>query len=65
MGELAKLKDRYDRNLLVEMVYAATAAWALTSNARQHAFVDGTVTRYISGHSGTLVAKVLSALKGA
>ncbi|MCC8432810.1 hypothetical protein LJ725_27875 [Reyranella aquatilis] len=26
-GELAKLKDKYERGLLIEMVYAATAAW--------------------------------------
>ena len=52
------------QGLLFEMVYAATAAWGLTSNARQHAFVDKVVTRYISEHSGTLAAKVLSVMRG-
>jgi hypothetical protein len=63
-GDLARLKDKYERGLLFEMVYAATAAWGLTSNARQHAFVDKVVTRYISDHSGTLAAKVLSVMRG-
>ena len=64
-SSLAQLKEKYESGLLLEMVYAGTAACALTSNARQHAFVDGVVTRYISDHSGTLAAKVLSTLKGA
>lgn len=63
-GELAKLKDKYERGLLIEMVYAATAAWGLTSNARQHAFVDAVVSQYISQHSGTPAAKILSVMKG-
>ncbi|HQS13650.1 hypothetical protein [Reyranella sp.] len=64
-SSLAQLKEKYEPGLLLEMVYAGTAAWALTSNARQHAFVDGVVTRYIADHSGTPAAKVLSTLKGA
>lgn len=63
-GDLAKLKDKYDQRTFLDMVYAATAAWALTSNARQHAFVDKVVTRYISEHSATLAARVLSVMKG-
>lgn len=63
-SDLAKLKDKYEPALLRDMVYAATAAWALTSNARQHAFIDSVVSRYISEHSGTLAAKVLSVMKG-
>lgn len=61
---LAQLKDKYEPGLLLEMTYAATAAWALTSNARQHAFVDRVVTRYISEHPGTLAVQLLSAMKG-
>jgi hypothetical protein len=30
----------------------------------QHAFIDSVVSRYISEHSGTLAAKVLSVMKG-
>ncbi|MDB5488269.1 MAG: hypothetical protein JWQ58_1984 [Reyranella sp.] len=63
LSGLAKLKEKYESELLVEMVYAGTAAWALTSNARQHGFVDVTVKRYISEHPGTWAAKVLAVLK--
>jgi hypothetical protein len=62
-SSLASLKDKYEPALLLEVVYAATAAWGLTSNARQHAFVNSAVTGYISEHSGTLAAKVLSVLR--
>ena len=62
-GYLATLKDKYDQRLLIEIAYAATAAWALTSNARQHGFVDVPVKRYISEHPGTWAAKVLAVLK--
>jgi len=64
-SDLGKLKDKYEPALLRDMVYAATAAWALTSNARQHAFIDRVVSRYVSQHSGTLAAKVLTVMKGA
>ena len=62
-AELGKLKDKYDQRLLLEIAYAGTAAWALTSNARQHGFVDVTAKRYISEHPGTWAAKVLAVLK--
>lgn len=62
-AELGKLKDKYDKRILIEIAYAGTAAWALTSNARQHGFVDVTVKRYISEHPGTWAAKVLAVLK--
>lgn len=62
-GALASLKDKYDQRTLVDIAYAATAAWALTSNARQHGFVDATVKRYITEHSGTWAGKVLAVLK--
>jgi len=63
-AELGKLKDKYESELLLEIAYAGAVAWALTSNARQHGFVDVTVKRYISEHPGTLAVKVLSVMKG-
>jgi hypothetical protein len=46
------------------MVYAASALWAIQSNARQHPFVKQTVTKYIGDHPGTPATKALSALTG-
>jgi hypothetical protein len=59
---LGQLKDKYGEALTREIVVAATAAWALESNAQQHAFVEKALTQYIAMHSGSPAAKVLSAL---
>jgi hypothetical protein len=58
-----QLKDRYGVEGGREMVFAAAAAWALESNAKQHVFVDKFLTEYIAAHSGTPAEKLLSALR--
>jgi hypothetical protein len=60
---LQALRGKYGDDDFRQIVYAATAAWALLANSRQHAFVDEAVTKYVSERSGTPVAKVLSSLR--
>jgi len=60
---LGQLKGKYGEELAREIIFAATAAWALGSNAQQHAFVDKFLTEYIAANSGTPAAKVLSILR--
>jgi hypothetical protein len=60
---LGQLKDKYSEQVAREIVFAASAAWGLVSNARQHSFVDGFLTSYIARNSGSPTAKVLSALR--
>jgi hypothetical protein len=57
------LKGKYDQALGREIIFAATAAWALGANARRHEKVAHTVTTYISEHPGTYTTKVLSVLR--
>jgi hypothetical protein len=58
-----QLKGKYDQALGREIIFAATAAWALGANARRHEKVAHTVTTYISEHPGTYTTKVLSVLR--
>jgi hypothetical protein len=60
---LGQLKDKYGEAGAREIVFAASAAWALRSNAQQHSFVDKFLTGYIAANSGTPTAKLLSALR--
>jgi hypothetical protein len=59
---LTELKTKYGEARGRQMVYAASALWATQSNARQHAFVKQTTTKYIQDHPGTPATKALSAL---
>jgi hypothetical protein len=56
------LKEKYGEARARQMLYAATALWAIASNARQHEFVRQTTARYIGDHPGTPATKALSAL---
>jgi hypothetical protein len=63
-GTIAGLKEKYGVPATVRMVYAATALWAIRSNAFQHDYVKQTVTKYIADHPGTPATKALSAATG-
>jgi hypothetical protein len=56
------LKEKYGEARARQMVYAATALWAIQSNARQHEYVRQTTAKYIEDHPGTPATKALSAL---
>ena len=56
---LGQLKGRYGEELGREIIFSATAAWAIGSNAREHSFIDKFLTGYIAANSGSPTAKVL------
>jgi len=60
---LSQLKDKYGEQGARQIIFAATAAWGLLSNAQQHPFIDTFLTNYIAANSGSGSAKVLSALR--
>ena len=60
---LDDLKDKYGQALGTEIVFAATAGWALGSNARRHDKVAHALTAYISKHPGSYTSKVLSVIR--
>jgi hypothetical protein len=60
---LPQLKDKYGEAGAREIIFAATAAWAIESNAQQHPFVDRFLTAYIAANSGSPAAKILTALR--
>jgi hypothetical protein len=59
---LGQLKDKYGEGAR-EIVFAASAAWALDANARQHLFIGDFLMGYITANSGSPTAKLLSALR--
>jgi hypothetical protein len=61
---LPNLKDKYGQAGALQMIFAATALWAIRSNTLQHPFVRQTVTKYISDHPGIPATKALSAATG-
>ena len=61
---LAGLKEKYGEANARQMIFAATALWAIRSNALQHPFVRQTVTKYIGDHPGTPATKALSVVTG-
>jgi hypothetical protein len=60
---LGQLRGKYGDELAREIIFAAVAAWALHSNARQHPFVDTALASYIREHPGTYATVALSALR--
>jgi hypothetical protein len=58
-----QLRGRYGVLAARQVVFAASALWAIQSNARQHEFVDGVVTKYIAEHPGTPAQKALVATR--
>ena len=63
-GAIEGLKGKYGDARAMQLIYAATALWAIGSNSRQHDYVKRTVTKYIGDHRGTPATKALSALTG-
>ncbi len=58
-----EIKDKYRQPLARELVMAASAEWALVSNARRHPIVDREVEAFIAANRGSFAAKSLSALR--
>lgn len=58
-----RLKEKYDQTLRTEVVFAATAGWALGANARRHEKVAHAMTVYISEHPSAFATKVLTVLR--
>ena len=54
-----QLRTRYGVLAARQVVFAASALWAIQSNARQHEFVNDVVTEYIDQHPGTGAQKAL------
>lgn len=59
---LGQLKSKYGEEPAREMAFAATAAWALAANSRNHDKVAATMDAHVSGHPGTPTSKLLSVL---
>ena len=58
-----ELRGRYGVLAARQVVFAASALWAIQSNAQQHEFVNRVVTKYIDEHPGTLAQKALVATR--
>jgi hypothetical protein len=56
---MPKLREKYGDAQGRQIVFAATALWALQSNARQHAFVEQAAKKYVEDRAGTFAAKAL------
>jgi hypothetical protein len=56
------LVDKRGKDAAPELLVAATALWALHSNALQHPFVRGVVNDYVAAHPSEPAAKALSSL---
>jgi hypothetical protein len=61
---LAGLKEKYGETHARQMIFAASALWAIRSNTLQHPFVRQTTTKYIGDHPGTPATKALSVVTG-
>jgi hypothetical protein len=61
-GDLRWVRQKYGDSALMQIVLAATALWALESNARQHPFVRQTVDRFLIANSEKPAAKGLKLL---
>jgi hypothetical protein len=60
----AGLKAKYSEAQARRLVYAATALWAIGSNARQHEYVKHTAADYIRDHQGAPATNALSVITG-
>ena len=60
---LGQLRGRYGDAASRQIIFAATALWAIQSNARQHEFVERVVAKYIAEHPGAPAQKVLIATR--
>jgi hypothetical protein len=60
---LGELRGRYGDADARQIIFAASALWALASNARQHTFVNAVLGQYIDAHPATPAQKALAALR--
>jgi hypothetical protein len=58
-----ELRGRYGVLAARQVVFAASALWAIQSNARQHEFVNRVVTKYIDEHPATLAQQAMVATR--
>lgn len=58
-----QMRQRYGVLGARQIVFAAEALWSLQVNAKQHAFVNGVVAKYIEEHPGTSAQKALIATR--
>jgi hypothetical protein len=53
------LRSKYGDRSFVQLVFAATALWARSSNARQHPFIKETMVKYTTDRFGTPAATAI------
>lgn len=58
-----ELRTRYGVLAARQVVFAASALWAIQSNAQQHDFINRVVTQYIDAHPATLAQQALVATR--
>jgi hypothetical protein len=58
-----EVRGRYGDEGARQIIYAATALWAIAANAKQHLFVARAVAKYVEDHPGTPAQKTLAALR--
>jgi hypothetical protein len=58
-----ELRGRYGVLAARQVVFAASALWAIQSNAQQHEFVNRVVVKYIDAHPATLAQQALVATR--
>jgi hypothetical protein len=58
-----QMRQRYGVLGARQVVFAAEALWSLQVNAKQHAFVNGVVAKYVDEHPGTSAQKALLATR--
>jgi hypothetical protein len=56
-----QMRQRYGVLGARKVVFAAEALWSLQVNAKQHAFVNGVVAKYVAEHPGTSAQKAVIA----
>jgi hypothetical protein len=54
------LREKYGAEQGRQIIIAAAALWAMQSNARQHAFIEQELKKYIEDRTGTYAAKALA-----
>jgi len=60
---LSELRGKYGDDGARQIGLAATALWAIKSNARQHPFVNAALGKYIDEHPGTPAQRALAAVR--
>jgi hypothetical protein len=60
---LSELRGKYGDAVAREIVFASAALWALQVNARQPAFVEQALHKYVADHLQSPATKVLALLE--